>query len=266
MSDSTHTLKNQIVTINDVSLTPIEVNGQRVVTLAMIDKVHGRADGTAGRNFRENRDRLILGKHYEEMTADEIRRQSLTDVFPPRTAKGIVLTERGYLMLVKSLTDDLAWEVQDALVESYFTKPVAAPGLIDMRDANQLRLVTVQLIEMNQEKDEQIAQLAPKAQALDRLESSEGSVGPRLAAKMLNMPERKFIKWLEANHWAFRQNGIGPLQAYKEKRERGYLEHRPHTFRDQVSGEDRTVIQMVITPKGLARIAQLLGVSAQEAA
>lgn len=137
---------------------------------------------------------------------------------------------------------------------------------LDMRDVSQLRIAAIQLIEMNHEKDEKIAALAPKAEALALLESSEGSVGPRLAAKMLNMPERKFIKWLEANHWAFRQNGVGPLQAYKDKRERGYLEHRPHTYHDQVRGEERTVAQMMITPKGLARIAVLLGAHMEAAA
>lgn len=126
---------------------------------------------------------------------------------------------------------------------------------LDMRDVGQLRLAAIQLIEMNEEKDQKIAALAPKAEAMDLLESSEGSVGPRLAAKMLNVPEKQFTKWLQSSHWAFRQNGIGPLQAYADKRDRGYLEHRPHTFYDQARGEERTIPQMVITPKGLAKLA-----------
>lgn len=249
------------VVINDISLPIIEVNGERVVTLAMIDRVHGRPDGTASRNFRENAGRLIEGKHYHTASSDEIRR-NYPDALPAafRRHEITVITERGYFKLVKSFTDDLAWEVQDMLVDSYFARPdpATAPMVIDMRDVSQLRLVTVQLLEMNEEKDEQIAKLTPKAEALDRLETSEGSVGPRLASKMLGIPEKKFTAWLQANRWAFRQNGIGPLQAYVDKRERGYLDHRPHTFRDQVSGEDRTVPQLMITPKGLKRLAELL--------
>ena len=98
---------------------------------------------------------------------------------------------------------------------------------------------------------------APKVAALNRLEASEGSVNVRIAAKMLNVPERKFTKWLQANGWAFRQNGVGTLQAYHAKREAGLLEHRPHTYRDQQRDEDRTVPQMMVTPKGLARLAAL---------
>ncbi|WP_295460516.1 ORF6N domain-containing protein [uncultured Pseudomonas sp.] len=118
------------VTIHNTKLPIVEYQGQRVVTLAMIDEVHERAEGTAGRNYREHRERLVKGSEYFELTADEIRRQSLSHVFPPRTAKGILLTEGGYLMLVKSLTDDLAWDVQRQLVNSYFR--AATLGTPDM--------------------------------------------------------------------------------------------------------------------------------------
>ncbi|MDH2052556.1 ORF6N domain-containing protein [Achromobacter marplatensis] len=111
---------NHLIHIHGMEIPVVEVHGVRVVTLAMVDRVHQRPNDTAGRNFRENRARFIEGDDYLELTADEIRRQSLGHVFPPRTAKGIVLTESGYLMLVKSFTDDLAWKVQRDLVNGYF--------------------------------------------------------------------------------------------------------------------------------------------------
>ena len=87
------------ITIQNVELPVIEIEGQRVVTLSMVDRVHQRPEGTASRNFREHRPRFIETEDYFEVTADEIRRQSLGHVFPPRTPKGILLTESGYLML-----------------------------------------------------------------------------------------------------------------------------------------------------------------------
>ncbi len=130
-----------------------------------------------------------------------------------------------------------------------------SPAAINVRNLPQLQTIALQLIEVNKEQSEQIAAMTPKVEAMALLESSEGSVGPRIAAKLLNQPEKKFTAWLQSNHWAFRQNGIGPLQAYADKRDAGYLEHRPHTFHDQVRGEDRTVPQLMITPKGLAKLA-----------
>ncbi|CAK0760976.1 KilA-N DNA-binding domain-containing protein [Gammaproteobacteria bacterium] len=108
------------VTIANTQFNVIEYQGQRVVTLGMIDQVHQRPEGTAKRNFHENRNKLVEGEDFIELTADEIRTQSLTDVFPPRTPKGIVIFESGYLMLVKSFQDDLAWQVQRQLVNGYF--------------------------------------------------------------------------------------------------------------------------------------------------
>lgn len=112
-----------IVPVSVSSLSPIEYQGQRVITLSMMDQVHGRPDGTAGRNFRANKaepGRLVEGNHYLCMNLDEFRR-GFPGVAPERGGGMIVLlTERGYLVLVKSFTDSLAWTVQDQLVEGYF--------------------------------------------------------------------------------------------------------------------------------------------------
>lgn len=122
------------VTINSTALTVKEYKGQRVVTLKEIDEVHQRPEGTAGRNFRTNRDHFIEGTDYFaiDLTNDEIRRQFGAGKNAGRTLT--VVTESGYLMLVKSFTDDLAWTVQRELVNSYFrvraTKPTktVTPG------------------------------------------------------------------------------------------------------------------------------------------
>ncbi|MFP4976353.1 ORF6N domain-containing protein [Paenibacillus sp. CN-4] len=101
-------------------LTVREIEGNRVVTFKDIDELHCRPEGTASRNFRENRDRFIPGVDYYDITpdkfqSDEIRRFGISS---PRG--GIAVTESGYLMLVKSFNDDLAWKVQRQLVNSYF--------------------------------------------------------------------------------------------------------------------------------------------------
>lgn len=96
-----------------------EYKGQRVLTFKDIDTVHGRPDGTASRNFKNNRSRFIEGEDYyivkpSDVQTDEIR---LSEINNRGTT---LLTESGYLMLVKSFTDDLAWDVQRQLVNTYF--------------------------------------------------------------------------------------------------------------------------------------------------
>jgi hypothetical protein len=108
------------VQIGDVDLDQIFYRGEPVATFAQIDRAHKRPDGTAKRNFNENKDRFAEGVDFIELTSDEIRTMSVMGAFPPRTARGTIITRRGYLKLVKSLNDDLAWAVFDDMVERYF--------------------------------------------------------------------------------------------------------------------------------------------------
>lgn len=122
------------VTINSTALTVKEYKGQRVVTLKEIDEVHQRPEGTARRNFNANKKHLEEGADYFVLNqANEIRPLGIQRPQGGTPSTVILLTESGYLMLVKSFTDDLAWTVQRELVNSYFrmkTKPVKAvtPG------------------------------------------------------------------------------------------------------------------------------------------
>ena len=111
---------NQLVHIGNSDISIKEYNGQRVVTFKDIDMVHGRPDGTASRNFGTNRERFIEGEDFFRVSADEIRRTKIFDIPDKATSDYALMTEQGYLMLVKSFTDNLAWDVQRQLVNGYF--------------------------------------------------------------------------------------------------------------------------------------------------
>ena len=107
------------VTINQTDITVKEYQGKRVVTLKEVDACHGRPEGTAGRNFRTNKQHFIEGTDYFRITPDEFRR-TIGEMDKRQQNDITLVTESGYLMLVKSFTDDLAWDVQRQLVNSYF--------------------------------------------------------------------------------------------------------------------------------------------------
>ena len=93
-----------------------EWDGKRVVTFADIDRVHSRPSGTARKRFNDNKKHFIEEVDYFVRKTDEAR-QDYGIVAP----NGLVLiTESGYLMIVKSFKDDLAWKVQRELVNTYF--------------------------------------------------------------------------------------------------------------------------------------------------
>ena len=111
---------NADVKINNINLSVKEYKGQRVVTFKDIDMVHKRPEGTARRNFNSNKKRFAKGEDYFLVSSDEIRTSRLFPISDNDYMDKVLITESGYLMLVKSFTDDLAWKVQRELVHSYF--------------------------------------------------------------------------------------------------------------------------------------------------
>ncbi len=91
---------------------PMEHDGQRVVTLAQVDDLHGRPKGTARNAFKRHKHRMTDGRHFY--------RQPRTPDVRPVPAGAALLTERGYLLLAKAFNDDVSWRVQEDLVEGYF--------------------------------------------------------------------------------------------------------------------------------------------------
>ena len=158
---------NELINIQGTEITIKEYKGQRVVTFSDIDAVHGRPEGTARRNFSMNKERFKEGEHYFVVTPESLanselyeNRTSGIEVSSPR-GKALI-TEKGYLLLVKSFTDDLAWEVQDRLIDSYFkVKNLAADlspqmqmlyGMLDQmaqteRQAREAKEIAVKAVE-----------------------------------------------------------------------------------------------------------------------
>ena len=146
---------NELVHIGKSDIYVKEYNGQRVVTFKDIDMVHQRAEGTARKRFNDNKRHLIDGEDYFVRKTDEAKEEY--GIIAPNGL--VLLTESGYLMLVKSFTDDLAWDVQRKLVSSYFkVKELASEEL-----SPQMQLIMQMVNNMakkelaDKERDRQIA-------------------------------------------------------------------------------------------------------------
>ena len=110
---------NEVIRIGNKEIYAKEYKEKRVVTFKDIDAVHERPDGTARKRFSDNKEHFIEGVDFFKITPSEFR--TAIGNMDLRQQNDITLvTESGYLMLVKSFTDDLAWTVQRQLVDSYF--------------------------------------------------------------------------------------------------------------------------------------------------
>jgi len=148
-------MKN-LVTIEGAKLERIEFNGQAVISLPMVDKVHKLTEGNARRAFNRNKHRFLAGEDYFNLPYEDWSILSGTncpaqigkrptqmvgtncpDQRPQRPdQKGhkgnmTFLTLSGYMMLAKTFTDDLSWKIQRMLVKSYFE---ATKTVSDLKD------------------------------------------------------------------------------------------------------------------------------------
>lgn len=169
---------NELINIQGTEISIKEYKGQRVVTFSDIDKVHGRPEGTARKRFADNKERFIEGEDYFVVTPEALANTELSEkrtfgieVTSPR---GIALiTEQGYLMLVKSFTDDLAWEVQRSLVNSYFkVKDLTS----DLSPQLQLMMQMVNQMAQTERQVNEVKALAEKA--VETTENIKAAIQP----------------------------------------------------------------------------------------
>ena len=128
-------MTTQLVSVGNSQIPLVQYQGQPVVTFAMIDQVHQRPEGTARKRFAENRERFIEERHYYLVDSKglSVLRTEFPGVFGANAPQAMLITERGYLKLVKTFSDDLAWDVQDQLIDGYFrAKTAVAPATTDL--------------------------------------------------------------------------------------------------------------------------------------
>lgn len=113
---------SNIMQTSGANLPVKEVQGKRVVTYKQIAELHQVPIVNLRNNFMRNQKRFIEGTDFFKFKEQSSESNNLL-------LSRLYFTESGYLMLVKSLTDDLSWEVQRMLVNSYFRTSVWAQML-----------------------------------------------------------------------------------------------------------------------------------------
>lgn len=137
------------------------------------------------------------------------------------------------------------------LVDRWQELEAALQNAIPKTYAEALRLAADQA--------EQLALMAPKVAALDRIAESTGSMTIREAAKDLQIQPSVLTKWLLDNRWIFRQGKT--RLAFQPRINAGLMEHKVTVIdvnSPDGTTQEKTVSQPRITPKGLAKLAQVV--------
>lgn len=122
--------------------------------------------------------------------------------------------------------------------------------------AQALRLAADQ-IEQNRQLQGVIDRQAPKVAAIHRLAAAEGAICITDAAKHLGIPPFKLFDWMKANRWIYRRGGSTRWIAMQPRIRSGYLKHKVTALKpDTETGVERAAFQPLVTPKGLACLAE----------
>ncbi len=133
-----------------------------------------------------------------------------------------------------------------------------AQHLADLSKTETLRLALAIADERDALKAT-IGVLAPKASGLDRIAAADGSLCISTAAKCLKVPPSLLFRLLFTKEWIFRRQKCAPWTAYQERIDSGMMAMKVATL-TRSDGSKRVFEQAVITAKGLAKLAKVVGV------
>ena len=144
-------MENLLPTIGNV--TRIEYGNQPVVTTAQLAEFYSCDERNIGDNFRRNEERFINGKHFFKLEGEALKEfkdcSAESGLVGNRAAALYLWTKRGAARHAKMLSTDRAWEVFEALEDTYFNRDAG-------RDKSETFVTDF-------ERGKELAKLAPHA-------------------------------------------------------------------------------------------------------
>ncbi|WP_375621859.1 MULTISPECIES: antA/AntB antirepressor family protein [unclassified Bartonella] len=129
--------------------------------------------------------------------------------------------------------------------------PQIAASQVDYSKPEALLGVLNHLQSQIEQKDNTIAELTPKAEALEGLKRSDGLFGLIEAAKMLEVRPKDLTDYLRKHDWVYRRAPGAPLLPYQDKIKKGFMDCPAITIQ-RPDGTEKVLPSTKITPKGLA--------------
>ncbi|BBH46926.1 DNA-binding protein [Pseudomonas sp. KU43P] len=166
-----------------------------------------------------------------------------------------LLSQRDSLVLVSGYSSRLRAKIIDRWQE--LEARVVGQVQIPQTFAEALRLAADQA-EQNLQLQQVIEKQAPKVAAIERLAAAGGAICITDAAKQLQVQPSKLFEWLEQNRWIYRRRGSKRWIAYQPRIAAGHMKHKVTALKpDPETGVERAAFDPLVTPKGLARLAEL---------
>lgn len=169
-----------------------------------------------------------------------------------------ILPKREACLMAMSYSYDLQAKVFDRMTALEARVPAIDPMQI-LSDPAAMRGLLLTYTEKVLTLEHKVEELAPKAEALDRIATADGSICISTAAKLLQIRPKDAFSWLSGHRWIFKRHGGSPWLGYQDKIQQGLLEMKVETV-ERSDGTKKTVENVLMTPKGLAKLALIFNV------
>jgi phage anti-repressor protein/phage antirepressor YoqD-like protein len=133
--------------------------------------------------------------------------------------------------------------------------------LAALEDPAAMRTLLLSYADKVVERDKLIGYIQPKAEALDRISQASGSMCITDAAKTLQVKPQELFSLLSKNRWIYKRSDGRRWVAYQDRLQQQVLEHKITTI-DRTDGSKKVTERVLVTPKGLTRLAELVSVIA----
>ncbi len=186
-----------------------------------------------------------------------------------RREVAVLNEQQSTLLLTYMRNSDIVRKFKKALVKAFFdlaskARQAHAIALPNFTDPAAAAIAWAAEYQAKQEAQVQVVQLeskvesmTPKVAAFDKLAVAEGSDNPTVVGKSLGLGQRQMFKLLSESGWIYKRAGSRHWTAYQDKIQSGYLEHKIH-IQHMDDGTERVNEQVLITPKGRAKLALLV--------
>lgn len=174
----------------------------------------------------------------------------------PKTLTEYRVGKRDSYVIVAQLSPEFTARLVDRWqqLEERARRPVDPIAMLN--DPAAMRGLLLGYSEKVIELEQQNAELAPKAVALDRIAGAEGTYAPTDAAKMLGVKPNILINWMRGpGRWMYRRAGQAFDIAYQDKINKGWVVQRDFVV-ERDDGTSKNVTRVHITGKGLAVLAE----------
>lgn len=180
-----------------------------------------------------------------------------------QTYKAYAMSRDGFTLLAMGFTGAkaLKWKLRyiEAFnaMEAELRRQATVDPIVALGDPTALRGLLLTYSEKVIALEAANAELAPKADALDRLSTADGSLCITDAAKAIQVQPKALFSYLRQHNWIYKRPGGKHYLGYQARVASGMLEHKVTTVL-RGDGSEKVVEQVLVTPKGLTKLALLM--------